>query len=604
MTAVLFLASAVISSAVYAEEAGYTEKTVKVFSGGEEQGSLALRFYDETPNVAYIGMREYSGYMRQQPFEMRGNEDGTCTLLNWNGAELFCDAQAGVITVPDWNEFLALPMPLEDRALGMKDTTVHFIRMTEVSYEGEPEPLVLDFAKYGISVHTDENDIYLPVSVVSNIMTDIATNYMLYNGENLYVQRLSLEGGGTEGFYDSEFLKAQFQGGMRPEDVIKECYADLCFNFDHFFGHPGKAPLDAAIAEKGLDQAIDELGEEGEEIKDGMFSAEMGDYLSALSKLFYIGLSDGHTTFFSSQGLLNAPAVKENPELASRLSASSIGDLLRSEMSLKQTRNLLIPMQRSMVWGDESYREYGSTAIIRLDSFMPDEYGWDSYYKGESDTIPEDALGNVVLGLRKASENPDIKNVIIDLTGNSGGSPDVMMAILAMTTGQDQLYGKNVITGQDMTVTFETDSNFDGVYDEQDKEVRYDFNYGVLVSRHAFSCGNLFPFIIKEAGAVLIGEPSSGGSCCVQMGSDAEGLCYTMSSGQWLLTDSQGNNVEGGCPIDLPITPESNELIDGLASLIGLDDGIPGYMDYYDDEMLDNMMNEWFAGQEELAPAA
>ena len=559
------LAAAVISSAVYAEEAGFTEKMTKVYTDGEEKGELSLRFYSETPNVPYIGLSEYSEFVKQQPLEMRENEDGTCTLVNWNGAELTYDAQAGVITVPDWNEFLALPMPLEDKALGLKDSTVHYIRMTDVTYEGEPEPVEFDFTKYGIAVHNDENDIYLPVSIVSNMMTDIATNYMLYNGENLYYQRVSLDGSGIEGFYDSDFFEAQIEGEPRPDDIIKECYADLCFNFDYFFGHPGIAPLDAAIEEKGLDQAIDDLGEKGAEIKEGLMSTDFSEYLNSLSKLFLLGLSDGHTSLMSVAEMVNSQVVQENPDFVAKFGSAFAKDLLNSEVTLKQTRNLLIPMQRAAIWGDENYREYGNTAIIRLDGFMPDEAAWDSYYKGESDTIPEDSLGIVVAGLDKASENPDIKNVIIDLTGNSGGSPDVMMAILAMTTGQDKLYGKNIITGQDMTITFEADSNFDGVYDEKDKEVKYDFNYGVLVSRHAFSCGNLFPIIIKEAGAVLIGEPSSGGACCIQMGTDTEGMSYAMSSGQWLLTDSQGRSVEGGCEIDIPITPESNELIDGLA---------------------------------------
>jgi len=38
----------------------------------------------------------------------------------------------------------------------------------------------------------------------------------------------------------------------REEDVIREDYAELCFNLDYFFGHPGVALLDKGISEKGL----------------------------------------------------------------------------------------------------------------------------------------------------------------------------------------------------------------------------------------------------------------------------------------------------------------------------------------------------------------
>ena len=185
----------------------------------------------------------------------------------------------------------------------------------------------------------------------------------------------------------------------------------------------------------------------------------------------------------------------------------------------------------------------------------------------------------------------------------------MMMAILALTTGQNQLRGKNMITGQAMTVSFEADANFDGVYDEKDREARYDFNYGALISRHAFSCGNLFSFLFQEAGAVLIGEPSGGGTCCIQIGSDAEGLYYTMSSGQWKLVDAQGVSLERGCSIDVPIEtgiklitePTGDPILDYLASR---SDELPTYQDYFDDARLDAIMSDWFELQAQPDQAA
>ena len=600
LVVVLLAVLCMSSFAAAAEEADFTEQTVKVISGGEERGELALRFYSTAPHIPYMGINEYSRFVRQQPFSVK-EQDGICTLKNWNGAEMVCDAQAGSIFVQDWNAFFALPMPLEDKAAGMKDTTVHYARITDITYEGEAKPVTLDFAKYGVVIYADGNDVYLPVSMVSNIMTDIATNHMLYNGENLFLQRFGLGGKGIEGFYDSEVLMAQIHGQERPEDVIRQCYADLCFNFDYFFGHPGKAPLDDAIAQNGLDEALSGLGDEGEEIREGLLSSSLTEYIVSMTKLFMVYLGDGHTFFVSAAIMGQDPAVSSDVEFMGQLSSSGLS-ILENPILLKQTLSEAIPVQRSLRWGDDTYRAYGNTAIIRLDSFLPDEAGWESYYKGEGE-LPEDSLGIVVSGLKKASEDPEIENILFDLTCNGGGSPDVMMAVLAMTTGQNQLYGENVLTGQKMTVTFEVDANFDGAYDEKDKEVRYDYNYGVFVTRHAFSCGNLFPIIMQEAGAVLIGEPSSGGSCCIQTGTDIEGSYYLMSSAQWRLTDSEGTVVEGGCSIDLPVEPVTNPLIDSLVAAVGVDDGLPAYVHYYDDEKLDEMMNNWFgdAAQSDLA---
>ena len=77
-----------------------------------------------------------------------------------------------------------------------------------------------------------------------------------------------------------------------------------------------------------------------------------------------------------------------------------------------------------------------------------------------------------------------------------------------------------------------------------------------------------------------------------------------MSSAQWHLTDLSGTTVEGGCKVDMPIEAQSLPFVDMIAASFGIDDGIPGFMNYYDEEMLDEMMNDWFAGEGQLEDAA
>ena len=581
--------SGTVMAAGTEEGTQYEEKLTPVIREGKEDGELALRFYEETPNVPYLGLNAYSEYMKAQSLTLRENEDGTVTMENWCGAQLQCDPAAGIIYVEDWCRFFDLPLPLEHEALGWKDTATSFVRISNVEFEDAAQPVTLDFAKYGIQMYVDKDDIFLPVSTLSNMMTDIATNHMLYNGECLYAQKVSLSGQPLAGFMDSEFLQDLLNGAGRPDDLVKQCYADLCFNLDYFFGHPGICMLDSALAEKGLDQALTDLGEKGESIRKRLLSEKVSDYLSGMNELFTIYLSDGHTSFTGGAEALAAG----NEEDIGKTGLDYIGDIVQSPSMLKQILHMLIEPQRGAQWGYNTYLESGSTAIIRLDGFMPDEKAWADYYSGTG-AFPQDCLGIVLTGLQKASENPEIENVIFDLSCNSGGSPDVMMAILAVTTGQNQLYGIQRLTGQRMILTFDADTNFDGVYDEKDQELKYDFHYGVLVTRHAFSCGNLFPIIIQEAGAALIGEPSSGGSCCIQVGSDAMGFTYLMSSCQWQLTDDAFASVEGGCRIDLPIAPESDLLVDALVSLAGVEEGIPSFQDYFDTEKLDGMMKEYF----------
>ena len=121
----------------------------------------------------------------------------------------------------------------------------------------------------------------------------------------------------------------------------------------------------------------------------------------------------------------------------------------------------------------------------------------------------------------------------------------------------------------------------------------YDFNYAVLTTRASFSYGNLLPCVMQEHGAVLIGEPTGGGSCSVQMSVLTGGGGYYMSSANWTLQNAAGESVESGCKTDIlleriePETPTNEN-----PRLSGGD-----YTPFFDEVMLDQMINEWFEAQ-------
>jgi C-terminal processing protease CtpA/Prc len=257
-----------------------------------------------------------------------------------------------------------------------------------------------------------------------------------------------------------------------------------------------------------------------------------------------------------------------------------------------------IEQARAAAWGDDVYRECGSTAIIRIDSFVEDAAGWEAWYAGKGE-IPMDAVGITWTGLKRASENPAIKNILFDLSANTGGSGDMLAYMIDLMFGDNVYRGYNVLTGQREHAVVHSDKNLDGVFDEKDDEVKYDFSYAVLTTRITFSCGNMMPFLMQEHGAVLLGEPSAGGSCYIQMGTLTNGGQFQMSTWLWALRDANGESVEGGCKTDLPIAriePETPTHEDPRLS--GGD-----YTPYFDDVMLDKMINEWFEEQAK-APAA
>ena len=581
-------ALALSEAASISESDGYTERVTRVYVDGEADDELTLRFYDAAPHVAYLGMDAYFRYMWNRPLTLRKNEDGTCSVMKANGAELYCDPDAGKIVVPDWNRFFVTDR--ESKLSGETDFNFPFSHCTNIEYLDAPQSVTLDFAAYGIALYVDEDDIYLPVSVLTNLIGSTG-GLLLYNGENLYAKLFDSSYSFAEQYYTSGWLKEELQGQARLDDLIRECYAELCFNFDTFYGHPGVARLDGDLAEKGLDAALRDLGEEGEALRAGLLSSDLTEYISAINKLFMVYLDDGHCSFVSRSEL--SMMNDTYPLFFDRFQQDLIDYLPRSMKTMDFYLHENIPLQRSLLWGDEVYREYGSTAIIRVNGFYLDLEAWRDYYRGTG-ALPQDDLGIVISGLRRASENPKITNVLFDLSCAEGGYINLAVTIQAMTTGQTYLRTLQRLTGQRMIWSYEVDMNLDGVFDERDREPIFHFHYGVLATRYGFSASNLFPVMMQEQGAVLLGEYTDGGSCSIRMGCDAEGLCYYYSDADLISCDENWNDIEGGCKIDLPIKAVASDLVKGVLYSLGSRESLPLFNNYYDEEALDRMMNDWF----------
>lgn len=64
----------------------------------------------------------------------------------------------------------------------------------------------------------------------------------------------------------------------------------------------------------------------------------------------------------------------------------------------------------------------------------------------------------------------------------------------------------NTLTGNRYDEKAQLDLNLDGVFDDRDKEVFYDFNFAVLASSSSFSSANTMPIMCKDNGVCVLGE--------------------------------------------------------------------------------------------------
>ena len=173
--------------------------------------------------------------------------------------------------------------------------------------------------------------------------------------------------------------------------------------------------------------------------------------------------------------------------------------------------------------------------------------------------MPEAEAGDPIVilldALEKASADPEIKNFVIDISNNQGGSVDLVVAAQSLLLGSSEnaIPVENTLTGQKIALSYDVDRNFNGAFDDADDKVHYDFRYAVLVSDSTFSCGNLFASVMKDHGVLILGERSGGGTCAIQNMATADGFMYRISSGRMRLINEAGEALEEGIAPDVEV---------------------------------------------------
>jgi C-terminal processing protease CtpA/Prc len=217
-----------------------------------------------------------------------------------------------------------------------------------------------------------------------------------------------------------------------------------------------------------------------------------------------------------------------------------------------------------------------------------DNDGWKAFYAGtgerplitldDEDNETWETIGTVLSGLERAAQNPEIRNIIIDISCNGGGDDTALLAIEWLMTGIGYVRDKDSLNSQFNTKYQDFDMNFDGVFDDSDVSPYTDYNYGVLTSKFSFSCGNNFPWFMHEHGAMILGEQSTGGACAIRLSSTG-GINLQASSAADCGVNDEGGTIDNGCPVDAELLTEDENPTEG----------------FYDLETLSELMNEFFS---------
>ncbi len=547
----------------------YTEKTVPVVTKVAPDGQVTLRFYDALPDVAYISAADFQSIVLPgSVMTVTHTGIGEYTLANGD-AKAVVNVNNDIFVSDSFEAFTNQMGLLQPGMANVYYDGMPFVRFKDVTYTPSEATVTLDFAKYGIDIHADgKGTVYFPFATLADMYTDLFYHHAGFNGEKVVANTSVNEVSLAE--IDPDYYEPLLAKRTRSESLANFNYKELCFAMDNFYGYPGRVQYNDALKAKGLDRTLEEDIACGPAIKKLILSTSLADYLFGMTGLTAVYF-DGHTVTELTSNALGDKADQYNDLFAEYQKAAASNQeiammlmgAIAPMMGMAQVGASVSQLRPKSYGEGVTYYKKGNTAVCVFDSFNSrNQEAWDAYYNGTGPmpTVENTKNDDMVIfldALKKADADPEVKNFIIDITANGGGSADIVMAMTSLIMDKSYISQDNTLTGQRSLVNYEVDRNFDRVFDEKDKDVHYDLNFAVLTSGMSFSCGNLFPSMLKDAGIPVMGETSGGGSCAIQAMCTADGFCFQISSFRARLNTLDGQNVDSGVIPTIPISTDN-----------------------------------------------
>ncbi len=550
-------------SALTEEDQHHTKKQVVTYDRDDtKQTELTCLYLDDMPNIPFVDVEQYLDlvYCEDADYTLTGSGHlytvkGKNKNTGKTGSDLLIDTEKDTITFEAYNRFV----------VGKIDgTTVDYVRMTELTTEQMPV-LTYDMSDYGIDLLAEDGHVFIPLSTLSDILNFSLTYADYIDGKICLNREDPFSSDPTACVKDLEH--AYYESLTREPDVAEYAYHELCFVLDRLYGRPGRAVSQEfvkSLSARGLDETLEQGG-----TMDGVDLKQMKAYLTSTDKTEYAQglflldnlLFDGGHNFFSYSfyWLLSGDENWDQTAFA-RDYLKKFGDDPETNVALSHLGYRYGEMnnryEEGMALRNQGFGEPDKTWNGNSGTPVAALYLFDDtavfLFNGFTNDVIRTASGEKPFqeALELAGKN-NCKNFVLDLSTNGGGSDQAMGYMLSVIYGHDAPYYRiDADTGYRREDAFTPDKNHDGVFDEKDGEIRYDFRYAMMISNYSYSCGNTMPNLAHLEGIPLFGSTTGGGGCNVSM-LTLPGECtpYRLST-TWTMTDSAYQSIDGGIAPD------------------------------------------------------
>ena len=489
-------------------------------NSGNTGMELTLYFLDDATDLPYIEANDWLALMENffdseiKDIGFQSDTEGpvvTYTRINDdpnaddNGVTMVLDFDNNTIEFVDYNLFC-----LRGTAATLLDSVV----MNVFNEAGEPtllekvdtgsftrygDALVFPLSDYGIDLIQQDGLYLIPLQTLSDIiMPNTGMGCFFFNGQSVILS--SNIKAAADVYYAAPT-------GERSKALANYGYNELCLMLDYFYG------LKETHRIASFNQLFDEIG-----FDEPLKEASVKDADALIYRLISDFISDGHSNFLGFSYLSGPLDYSATDMTRSRIFAI--------EDRQKEVREKYYPD------GVPGYEEVGNTAYITFDNYF-NYLQPNDYYEMDPEDYPEgDVIGLIIKAHQQITrENSPIKNVVLDMSANTGGSDNVSAFVVGWMLGEATASFIDTMTGAMSTSTYRADVNLDHVFDEKDTLTNY--NLFCLTSPASFSNGNYVPCALKASGKVtLLGRATSGGACTVLPASTAWGTSFRISSSQ------------------------------------------------------------------------
>lgn len=422
--------------------------------------------------------------------------------------------------------------------------------------------LIYDLAKYGFDMRYINGNLLIPFQIANALFGGINYNSTYYTGTSYYNFYISDKYSNSFKEKDMNAMKDSVSNTLDDEELRKSNYNFLCFYMDHFYG------LKELKKFESFDSYV------SKEIKDLLLSSNPNEYTKGYAKLVQL-LNECHTSIHTYAYEYNGPKITYNTD-DSEFKTPCFADS-------KYTSQTLAPLAREHygsnlqnkieIVDDTCYIFYlsfetGDTAEIKDDdgNVSKDAYLYDTYY-----------LYLKAFDMIKNNPTP-IKNVVVDLSLNGGGNSGAQMRAIGFSSknGRIKVGRRDSLTNLSYMLTYDVDTNNDGLYDEFDGYTNY--NWYILTSNYSYSSANLYTHYAKYANSnvKIIGEKAGGGGCSIIPMVMIDGTIFQISSNEQSIT-----LTSRGTSFDYKLLEEGPEV-----------DYTVDYNYYYDRVYLNEFLNE------------